>query len=198
MSLPDLSTHLDEIRRHRAKWAQAPRPAAIEPVGPGEESVWDFPRPPRIETVSEPLKVLFADTTIAETDQGLRIVETAGAPVYYFPPEDVAASFLQAVPELWTLCEWKGAAVYFDVVVGDRRSAQAAFAYPEPLDDLGQDDPDRDFARIAGWIGFNAARIDAAFIGEERVVPQPGGYYAGWVTKRLKGPIKGAPGSQGW
>lgn len=193
MTLPDFRRMAAEIAQHRAKWAHAPRPAETEPVGPGEESVWDFPRPPRVEEVAERLRVEFAGETVADTEHGLRVVETAGAPVYYFPPDAVVRGALQPVPDHWTFCEWKGAAVYFDLVVGKRRSVQAAFAYPTPLDDLGQG-----YARIAGWVGFNAARVDAAYIGDEQVTPQPGGYYAGWVTRRLKGPIKGAPGSNGW
>lgn len=193
MTLPDFRRLAGEIAQHRAKWAHAPRPKEIEPVGPGEESVWDFPRPPRVETVSERLRATFAGETIAETDHGLRVVETAGAPVYFFPPEAVAKNVLAPVPDHWTFCEWKGAAIYFDLVVGAQRSKQAAFAYPEPLDDLGQG-----YARLAGWIAFYANRVDAAFIGDERATPQPGGYYAGWVTTKLKGPIKGAPGSSGW
>ena len=97
-----------------------------------------------------------------------------------------------------SVCEWKGAAVYYDAVhrdsaSGARRAEQAAFSYPDPLDDLG-----RGYARIAGWFGFYPGRVEACYVGEERVRPQPGGLYAGWVTKDIKGPVKGAPGTGHW
>ncbi|MEL6366320.1 MAG: DUF427 domain-containing protein [Pseudomonadota bacterium] len=165
----------------------------MEPVGPGEESVWDFPRPPRVEAVEEALCVEFARETIAETARGLRVVETSGAPVYYFPPSDVMDGVLRTVEGAHSVCEWKGVATYFDLVVGGRVSKKAAFTYPDPLDDLGEG-----YERLAGLIAFYANRVDAAWVGETRATPQPGGFYAGWVTPRLKGPIKGEPGSEGW
>ncbi len=187
------SALLAQIKAARGAWGGRPTGVAIEPVGPGEESVWDFPRPPEVQDVEEPLEVSFAGRTAARTERGRRVVETAGAPVYFFPPEDVDAAALRPSEIRATLCEWKGAAVYFDLVVGDRVSRQAAFAYPEPLDDLGQG-----YSRIAGWIAFYAGRVDRAMIGDAVAAPQPGGYYAGWVAPNLRGPIKGAPGSEGW
>jgi len=160
--------------------------------GPGQESVWDFPRPPAVEPVAARLRVEFSGRTVAETIRGMRIVETAGAPVYCFPPEDVARGFLVANGKV-TVCEWKGAATYFDLVAEGRRSRDAAYTYPDPLDDLGQG-----YATIAGWIVFYASRVDAAFVNDEKVSPQPGGYYAGWMTRNLVGPVKGDPGSEGW
>jgi len=187
----------EEIRaaaeRHRTGVGKRKAPVAREPVGPGEESVWDFPRPPEVQDVEERLRVEFAGRIVAETTRGRRVVETAGAPVYFFPPADVMTEALEPVPDAWSICEWKGVATYFDLAVGGRRSDTAAFTYADPLDDLG-----RSFARIAGWYAFYANRVDAAFVGDERVKPQPGGFYAGWVTSRLRGPIKGAPGSGGW
>jgi uncharacterized protein (DUF427 family) len=138
------------------------------------------------------LQVVFAGETIADTTRGQRVVETAGAPVYHFPPQDVATRYLVPNDHV-TVCEWKGAATYFDLVVGERRSDDAAYTYPDPLDDLGMG-----YSAIAGWIVFYAARVDAVFVGDEQASPQPGGYYAGWVTSRLAGPIKGEPGSGGW
>jgi uncharacterized protein (DUF427 family) len=120
------------------------------------------------------------------------MVETAGAPVYLFPPDDVRMDLLQANDHV-TACEWKGAAVHFDLVMPDLQVRDAAFAYPDPLDDLGQG-----YGRIAGWIAFYPARVEACFVGDEQVRPQPGGYYAGWVTDAIKGPIKGDPGTEGW
>lgn len=190
---PDKTTLQADIAAYRAFDRARPQALAIEPVGPGEESVWDFPRPPRVEAVAAPLRVVFAGAEIAATRHGLRVVETAGAPVYYFPPHDVDAARLRPVAGAWSLCEWKGVATYFDLVAGDRVSSAAAFAYPDPLDDLGQG-----FARLKDHIAFYAARVDAAFIGDEQVSPQPGAFYAGWVTRNLRGPIKGVAGSSNW
>jgi len=190
--LPDKAELAARVAPHRAKWAQAPRPAGIVAPGPGQESVWDFPRPPAVEPVAARLRVEFAGRTVAQTTRGLRVVETAGAPVYHFPPQDVAEGVLVPTGDV-TICEWKGAAAYFDLVVDGNTSRRAAYAYPDPLDDLG-----RGFSAIAGWIVFYAGRVDAAFVGDAAVTPQPGGYYAGWVTADLVGPIKGEPGSEGW
>lgn len=188
---PELERLMPRLVRARA--ARTRRPASIEPVGPGEESVWDFPRPPRVEAVPQRIRVEFAERTLAGTRAGLRIVETAGAPVYFCPPQDVDLGALTPSASVDTVCEWKGRATYFDATVGDRRSDAAAFAYPAPLTDLGMG-----YERVAGWFAFYANRVDAAWLDDERVTPQPGGFYAGWVTSRLKGPIKGAPGSEGW
>ncbi len=193
MTPPRKDDLLAVARRHRAGMARRAPPVTPEPVGPGEESVWDFPRPPEVRAVAAPLRVEFAGRVVAETAAGRRICETASAPVYVFPPSDVATELLQERPDLWSVCEWKGAATYFDLVAGDRRSEAAAFTYADPFDDLG-----RGYGEIAGWLAFYADRVDAAFVGDERVRPQPGGFYAGWVTPGLRGPIKGAPGSGGW
>lgn len=192
-TLPDKSTLLADIQKHRILDRERPAELAIEAVGPGEESVWDFPRPPRVETVAASLRVVFAGQTVAETARGLRVLETAGAPVYYFPPGDVEAATLQPAAGDWTLCEWKGVAVYFDLAIGDQRSARAAFAYPDPLDDLGQG-----YERLRDYVAFYPSRVDAAFIGDEQIAAQPGAYYAGWVTRALRGPIKGVHGSSHW
>lgn len=192
MQLPDKATLLARARPHREKWDRGFRPASARAAGPGEESVWDFPRPPRVEDVAEPMKVVFAGVVVAETGRGKRILETAGAPVYSFPPEDVATGYLKPADTV-TVCEWKGAAVYFDLVVGNRRSPEAAYTYPDPFDDLPEN-----YAQIAGWYVFYANRVDEASVGGERVRPQPGGYYSGWVRDNLLGPIKGEPGSEGW
>ena len=183
-----------DIEREVAKWRTVtrPRPTRIEPTGPGRESVWDFPRPPRLETVDKRVRVDFAGRTIADSTRACRIVETAGAPCYYLPPHDVETDALRAT-DATSICEWKGAATYWDLVSGDRVSERAAWTYPEPLTDLGQD-----YERIAGWYAFYPARADGCWLDDEQVRPQPGGFYGGWVTDALTGPIKGVPGSDGW
>lgn len=192
MRLPDKTGLLRRVKAHREHWANSPRPAHIEPAGPDRESVWDYPRPPAVQDVAQRLRVVFAGETIADTMRGRRIVETAGAPVYYFPPADVREPALRPVDRM-SVCEWKGVAVYYDLVVDQRTALGAAFAYPDPLDDLAQG-----YGRVAGWLSFYAGKVDACYVGGERATPQPGGVYAGWVTAAIAGPIKGAPGTEGW
>jgi uncharacterized protein (DUF427 family) len=190
--LPDDPAFRRRLKEHRESWRFARRPAKIETPGPGQESVWDYPRPPEVREAEAPLKVVFGGEVVAETSRGLKVVETAGAPVYHFPPEDVREELLTPSPD-GSFCEWKGEAAYFDLTVGERTAKRAVYCYPDPLDDLGQG-----FSRIAGWYVFYAGAMDEVWVGEERATPQPGGYYAGWVTSRTTGPIKGAPGSEGW
>jgi uncharacterized protein (DUF427 family) len=163
------------------------RPRRIEP-GPGQESVWDYPRPPRVEPVTEGLRVVMDGQVLAETASGLRVLETAGAPVYYFPPTDVDLGRLVSV-ERTSLCEWKGVASYHAYASGGRRIEDVAWCYEQPR---------AGFEAIAGYLAFYAGRVDEAWVGDERATPQPGGFYGGWVTSRIVGPMKGEPGSFGW
>jgi uncharacterized protein (DUF427 family) len=154
---------------------------------PGQESVWDYPRPPRVEAVPERLRVVVDGEMVAETVRGIRVLETAGAPVYYFPPEDVLLARLRSSPHT-TFCEWKGAATYVSYEHGGHRIENVGWRYPEPKPG---------YEKIADHIAFYAGRVDEAWVGEERATPQPGNFYGGWVTSRLVGPFKGAPGSAG-
>ncbi|MEL6662592.1 MAG: DUF427 domain-containing protein [Pseudomonadota bacterium] len=158
------------------------------PPEPGQESVWDYPRPAICEPTQAHLRVEFAGQTIAETRSGFRTLETSHPPTYYIPPGDVAAGVLQPSGHR-TLCEWKGQARYFDVVVGYRRASNAAWAY---------DNPTPTFIPIKGCVAFYPSLMDACFVDGERVQPQPGGFYGGWVTSHVAGPFKGGPGSMGW
>ncbi len=108
------------------------------------------------------------------------------------PPEDCELAALRKT-QRWTICEWKGLAYSYDIVAGEKTVREGAWSYPEPLTDLGMG-----YESIAGYFAFYAAKMDGCYIGDERVVPQPGGYYGGWVTAGLAGPIKGAPGSEEW
>ncbi|WP_317629350.1 DUF427 domain-containing protein [Sphingomonas nostoxanthinifaciens] len=155
---------------------------------PWQESVWTFPRPSIAQPVQAHLRVVLDGRTIAETRRGVRTIETNHPPTYYFPPDDVAPGALRPVGGT-SFCEWKGSAVYFDVVSGDVVRSRAAWAYP---------DPTASFADIRDHVAFYAAAIDACFVNGEQVVPQPGGFYGGWITSRVAGPFKGIPGSQGW
>ena len=162
-------------------------PRRIEP-GPGQESVWDYPRPPRVEPSRRHVRVVFAGRTIAESDRALRVLETAGPPVYYVPPEDVRTDLLRPAPGI-TVCEWKGNARYHDVVVGDRVAGRAAWTYAAP---------NPGYEAIAGHVAFYPGRVDGAFLDDERVRPQPGEYYGGWITEDIVGPFKGEPGTETW
>jgi len=166
----------------------------VEPQA-GQESVWDYPRPPRLEESRERVRVLFNGVVLAESVRTWRVLETSHPPVYYIPPDDVRMEFLQLVPRS-TVCEWKGRAIYYTVAVaGDdagrsaRRSELAAWAYPQPTPA---------FAPIAGAIAFYPGRVDGCFVDDERVTPQPGDFYGGWITSRIVGPFKGEPGTWGW
>jgi uncharacterized protein (DUF427 family) len=164
------------------------RPSPIVP-GPGQESVWDYPRPPRVEPVAERLRVVVDGMTLAETTRGLRVLETAGAPVYYFPPDDVRIERLRRSPHA-TDCEWKGRAGYWTYDDGrGLRIDNVAWSYERPL---------AGFEAIAGHLAFYAGLVDEAWVGDERATPQPGRFYGGWVTSGIVGPFKGEPGSAGW
>lgn len=160
------------------------------PIAPGtdEESVWDYPRPPRLERVDRRLRVIFAGIGVAETTAGWRVLETSHPPTYYFPPPDVLPGVLGARRRTG-ICEWKGRAVLYDVSSGTRRAEGAAWAYP---------DPTPDFRAIAGHVAFYVGPMDACFVDDTLAEPQPGGFYGGWITPGIVGPFKGGPGSMGW
>jgi uncharacterized protein (DUF427 family) len=159
-----------------------------EPILPGEESVWDYPRPPRIERVLARVTVEFGGRLIADTTEAWRILETSHPPSYYLPPTDVDAGVLQAAGG-GSFCEWKGSARYWTVEVGDRRAERSAWSYPNPT---------ADFGALRDHLAFYAAAMDRCTVDGEEVQPQPGGFYGGWITSRIKGPFKGGPGTMGW
>jgi uncharacterized protein (DUF427 family) len=159
----------------------------IEP-GPGQESVWDYPRPPRIEDCTRHIQVVHDGRVIAETRRAKRVLETSSPPVYYIPPEDVRGEYLTPSPRT-TICEWKGRAAYHTLTVGDRRPVDAAWSYPEPTPA---------FAALRGYIAFYAGRVDACFVDGERVRAQAGDFYGGWITPEIVGPFKGDPGTGHW
>ncbi len=177
------------VERDRAKWHYrgTTRPAFAEATAAGQESVWDFPRPPRREPVVSPLLVTHGGSTLASTHRGARIVETAGAPTYYFPPEDVAVVMLVDLPGQ-SLCEWKGLATSVALRATPGASRPVGWRYDATFSE---------FVSIQGWYAFYPGAL-ACFIGAEQASAQPGGYYGGWVTDNLKGPIKGERGSDAW
>ena len=159
-----------------------------EPAGPGRESVWDYPRPPRLEPVTARLEVVLGGETVADTTRGYRVLETSHPPNYYFPPGDVREGALERTNGA-SFCEWKGRAHYYAVHGGDVVAPDAAWAY---------DAPSAAFEPIRGYVAFYAGRMDACFVDGDRAEPQPGGFYGGWITSAVVGPFKGGPGSRGW
>src|SRR5215203_2694921 len=161
-------------------------PRDVPPEMP--ESVWDFPRPPRLEPARRRVRVRFAGVTLADSTRALRVLETSQAPAYYVPVADVAGEHLVAArPRSW--CEWKGRASYLDVVVGGRRSGAAAWTYPEPVEA---------YAALRDHVAFYAQRVDECFLDDERVAPNAGDFYGGWINSEVTGPFKGGPGTRGW
>ena len=158
------------------------------PTLPGQESVWDYPRPPRHEPVSRRIRILFNDAVIVDTVGARRVLETSHPPVYYIPPGDILpGALVPAAGTSW--CEWKGQAAYFSLVVGQRRVERVAWSYLNPTPA---------FVAIAGYVAFYAGPMDACFVGEEKALPQPGNFYGGWITSDVVGPFKGGPDSAGW
>jgi uncharacterized protein (DUF427 family) len=155
--------------------------------GPGQESVWDYPRPPRLERSAEHVVVRVGATLVADTRRAMRVLETSHPPTYYVPREDVDERLLVASHRR-TFCEWKGQASYADLVVGEVRLPDACWWYEEPTDG---------FAALAGAVAFYPERVEASVDGE-RVTAVPGGFYGSWVTSRVAGPFKGAPGTEWW
>ena len=163
------------------------RPARIEP-GPGQESVWDYPRPPRLESCAARLVVELGGVVVAETRHGLRVLETSQPPAYYLPMADVLAGAVEATATR-TFCEWKGEATYLTVAAGGRVAVDAAWTYPAPRPPYGA---------LAGHVAFYPQLVDACFVDGERVEPGPGSFYGGWITSSVVGPFKGAPGTLHW
>ena len=159
-----------------------------DPVEPGQESVWDFPRPSIAQPVAAHIVVMLAGRTIAETRRAIRTIETSHPPTYYIPPDDIDPTVLRP-GQGSSFCEWKGSAVYHDVVSGALVRPRAAWSYPHPT---------APFAAIRDHVAFYAAAMDACLVDDECVLPQPGGFYGGWITSRVAGPFKGVPGSTGW
>ena len=165
-----------------------PEPArGIASNGRPRESVWEYPRPPEIRPEPRPVEVRHSEITIAESVRAVRVCETAGAPAVYLPPDDVEGDLLRPAAGR-TICEFKGTASYLDLVTPAATIERAAWTYRRPT---------ARYAELAGWISFYPALVEC-YLADERVKPQPGRFYGGWVTAEITGPIKGAPGTEGW
>jgi uncharacterized protein (DUF427 family) len=150
--------------------------------------VGDFPRPPAIEQVPLPVRIVLGGETVALTSSAWRVLETHHPPTYYLPASCFALGALTPRPRT-SFCEWKGAAQYFSVQGGSRTEADAAWGYANPAPG---------FEALRDHVAVYAARMDACFVGEEQATPQPGGFYGGWITSEFEGPFKGAPGTEYW
>ncbi len=155
---------------------------------PGQESVWDYPRPPRLEDSPKHIQIIFNGVTIADTHRAKRVLETSHPPIYYIPPEDIKMEYLSSTNK-GSFCEWKGQAIYYTLVVGDKQVVNVAWAYPNPTPN---------FAGIQDYLAFYASPMDGCYVNDEKVEPQPGNFYGGWITKDIVGPFKGSPGTWGW
>lgn len=159
-----------------------------DPARAGQESVWDYPRPAIAEPTQRPVRILHRGVVLAETSAAWRTLETSHPPTYYLPQSDIAMAHLVPNPRR-SLCEWKGQAVYWDVVIATERVEGAGWSYPSPTPA---------FAGIRDHIAFYAEPFDQCLVDGEQVTPQPGGFYGGWITGREAGPFKGIPGSRFW
>lgn len=169
------------------RYTGADRPEFADAPGPGQESVWDYPRPPRVELDDRRVQVIHDGLTIADTRAAYRVLETASPPTFYLPPDDIRMEVLERSGRT-SICEWKGRARYWTLRAGADLVKDVAWSYPQPSPG---------FEVIAGYLSFYPARIECRLEGV-RVLPQPGGFYGGWVTPETVGPFKGGPGTGWW
>ena len=153
-----------------------------------EESVWDYPRPPRLEPSTRHIKIVFGDQSIVDTRNALRILETSHPPTYYIPSQDIMPGVMIPASRR-SLCEWKGTARYFHLMVDGYSVENAAWTYPEPL---------QGYEALQDHFAFYPLLMDACYVDGERVQPQAGGFYGGWITRDIVGPFKGTSGTSHW
>jgi uncharacterized protein (DUF427 family) len=158
----------------------------IEP-GPGQESVWDYPRPPRVEAVPDRVRVELGGVTVVDTTDAVRVLETSHPPVYYVPRDAVTAELTSAPGA--SFCEFKGAAAYLTIAAGERREPAAVWYYPSPAPG---------YEALAGRVAVYPSRMDRCEVAGETVAPQEGVFYGGWITSKVVGPFKGGAGTLGW
>lgn len=169
---------------------QPGRPPGVLPEepGPGQESVWDYRRPPRAERVSRRARIVYGGTLVLDTDDVVRVLETSHPPTYYLPRSEFRVPLLPA-PRL-TMCEWKGEAYYVDLELpGVAPLREVGWWYPQP---------DLRYPQLTDRVAVYAGRFDEVTLDGEPVTPQPGEFYGGWITADVVGPFKGVPGSVGW
>lgn len=179
-------TWLQAAREHW-QWRGHARPPFAATPGPGQVSVWDYPRPPRLAPDEREVTVFWDGVEVARTRNAVRVLETAHPPSFYLPWRDVARHLFQAAPGS-SFCEWKGPASYWSLRDGRRQLDAVAWSYPHPL--AGAES-------LADCVALYPAQLECRVDGD-LVQPQPGGFYGGWITSELVGPFKGEPGSQSW
>ncbi len=164
--------------------------ASIQPITPkpGQESVWDYPRPPRVEATSKRVRVVFNGETIIDTTDSFRVLETSHPPTYYMPKDALQNVAFQKTARR-TICEFKGAATYWTITVGDRTLKNGLWSYETPR---------AGFEPIKGYIALYPAQMDACYVDDEQVKAQEGDFYGGWITSDIVGPFKGGAGTLGW
>lgn len=159
------------------------------PPKAGQESVWDYPRPPKLEKTNKHIRILFDGLTIVDSNQAYRVLETSHPPVYYIPPSDVKMDFLVPQEGRRSMCEFKGVARYWNLVTPAETCEEAAWSYPSPT---------KIFELIKDYLAFYPSKMEACFVNDELVQSQKGDFYGGWITKDIVGPFKGGPGTWGW
>jgi uncharacterized protein (DUF427 family) len=184
--MTDIPAWIQSARSHW-RWRGSGRPPFARVPAPGQESVWDFPRPPRLAPDPREVVVRWGAIEIARTTRAIRVLETAHPPSFYLPWDDVARDLFQAASGT-SFCEWKGPARYWSLVDGERRLPRVAWSYPQPL--AGAE-------ALANSVAMYPIALECR-VGGALVTPQPGGFYGGWITPELTGPFKGEPGSEGW
>ena len=177
------------VQQARAAWQNRgdQRPSFAQVPGPGQESVWDYPRPPRLVDDQRLVEIFYQQRCIVSTERSKRVLETAHPPSFYIPTSDVDLNYLLRARGS-SFCEWKGEAEYFSIKVGDSLVERCAWSYRDPFPE---------FSQIRSFFCFYPHLLDC-FVNGEKVKPQPGGFYGGWITSELVGPFKGEPGSQAW
>ena len=148
------------------------------------ERVRDYPRPPRLEASQDLVRVEALGEILVETQRSLRVLETFHPPTYYLPPEAMNQGLLVPAPGRPSFCEWKGVASYYDVVAGEQRINRAVWTYNHPSER---------FRELAGWFALYPGQMDGCWVNGERVIPQQGVFYGGWITSQVEGPFKGDP-----
>ena len=176
------------LAREAAAWdRRGARPAAVVVPNEHQESVWDYPRPPAVQQVLDLVTIDFGGQRIVSSERVLRVCETASPPTYYVPIEEVADYLRPAQGS--SFCEWKGDARYHSIALGAHVAERSAWSYPSPTSE---------YEVLRDHVGIYARPMDRCTVGGHEVTPQPGQFYAGWVTPDLSGPFKGSPGSAGW
>jgi uncharacterized protein (DUF427 family) len=164
------------------------RPDRIEP-GPGEESIWDYPRPPRVERTTAVIDVVCNDIVVAHSTNAWRVLEKGHPPEYYIPPDDIVAGSLRPSSRRPSFCEFKGLALFFNIVAADEVEREAAWAYPRPSPR---------FEMITDHVAFHPDRVDACHVDGDVARGEPGARRGGWITSRIVGPFKGPGGTYSW